>query len=151
MTTDDGAPRSSILKQAIDAAKLIRETLKWLAAAFAALAAALLAGLQLSRIGTLRGRWLFAAITAVLISLGSVIWALSAVLGVLLPIDADLDDVGPYGEKLNKLLRDLLGEPSASVITVRDDFNTNTKCREDNDKKLARDIGRYGTRPVAAR
>jgi len=124
--------------QAVDAAKALRETLKWLIAAISAVGAALLAGMQFSRIGTLNS-WRFAvAVAGIVLSLGSVLYALRAVIRVLLPLEADLADARePYLTKLNTMLQKMLNDKTASVESVTKEFNNNAERRADIAERLA--------------
>jgi hypothetical protein len=83
-------PESDPIFVAIDR---IRETAKWLIASFAAVGAALVAGSQISSIGSAHGVRLAVAVGGAVLGLGGVAFAINAVWMVLEPAQVRLDEL----------------------------------------------------------
>lgn len=106
--------------QALSATNAIRETAKWLASAFAAVGAALLAGAQFSRIGSLGWGRLALAVPALVASLGCVLYALKIVTDILTPLEVTEADLSSstYKEQVGKALEaTLTGIKSAKELS----------------------------------
>jgi hypothetical protein len=91
----------------------IRDTAKWLVASAAAIGAALIAGSQLSSIGRLELGWpaseatarLWVATAGALVGLTAVVFAITAALRVLLPVQVLITDLADGWEKPGPELR----------------------------------------------
>ena len=101
------SPNNTRTTQAIGAATSIRDTAKWLAGAFSAIGAALLAGAQFSRIGSLGMGRLVLAVSALGFSLGWILSALKIVTGLLKPQEVEEADLSsePYKAKVNEIIK----------------------------------------------
>ena len=112
MADDDAKAESKGPGGTADAAILqIREVVKWLIAAFAAVGGLLIAGSQLAEIGQLTGWRLAAAIAAIFLVLLGVAVAILEAVRVFIPLPLGLKDVAE-GKDLERIRSKIAADPS---------------------------------------
>jgi hypothetical protein len=101
------------------AADRIRETAKWLIASFAAVGAVLVAGTQLSNLGSLpvgEARF-WIAVAGVVVALTAVVVAIAVVSGVLVVEPSNMKDLAEKPDDATQKLRDVL-EADRSIVST---------------------------------
>ena len=119
----------------VTAISTVRETAKWLIAAFAAVAAALISGIQISHIGDLEfgGRLMVAVIAFAigLICIGGSIWS---VIPVLSPFAISLKELAT--ENKYRSLRNRIEEERKDILVDFEDIGKLNSCLEETRNKL---------------
>jgi hypothetical protein len=130
MTDEKSAAPPGRSEQYISAAERTRTAAQWLIGAFAAVGAAMLAGLQLTGLGELEGSDLAFAVVAVVAGIVGVALAIFACARVLTPAQAtvaDLSDSGLVSSLTgDPLLSGLVNSPAelaSSLTDARNDYN----------------------------
>jgi hypothetical protein len=118
-------PETPGVTQALAAAQTIRETTKWLTTSFAAVGAAILAGTQLTRIGTTDWLHFWLALTGLSVALIAIMIALQITTDLLLPKHISLASLGNDDDnkpEVVDIIREGLGKPQATLANLREEL-----------------------------